>query len=66
MKDNLSESITILINEMKENGELDTSILNAFDNLGNRVLTLENTEYSLVYEEGTENLILQKVVKDGE
>lgn len=62
---NLSQSITSLLTEMKENGELDVAVLNAIDNIGNRVSTLENTEYSLVYESGTENLILQKTVKGG-
>lgn len=66
MKTNLSSSITEMINQMKANGELDEAIANSFNNLGTRVETLENTEYSLVYEEGTENLILQKSIKDGE
>lgn len=65
MKTNLSSSITSLLTEMKTNGELDEAILNAIDNIGTRVNTLENTEYALVYEDGTENLILQKTVKEG-
>ena len=66
MTTNISLSITELINEMKNNGELDSAITNAFDNMGTRVTTLENTEYTLEYEEGTENLILVKTVKEGE
>lgn len=66
MKTNLNSSITEIISEMKANGELDEAIANGFNNLGSRVETLENTEYKLVFEEGTENLILQKTVKEGE
>lgn len=66
MTTNISTSITELLTEMKTNGELDTAITNAFDNIGSRVSTLENTEYTLEYEEGTENLILVKTVKEGE
>ena len=66
MKDNLSASITTVIGQMKESGELDEAVLNAIDNIGDRVTTLENTEYTLVYEDGTENLILQKTIKVGE
>lgn len=65
MTTNLSQSITELLTEMKSNGELDTAITNAFDNMGNRVSTLENTVYTLEYEEGTENLILVKTVNGG-
>lgn len=43
MKTNLSESITTLIGEMKESGELDEAVLNAIDGIGSRVLTLETT-----------------------
>lgn len=43
MKDNLSQSITQIIAEMKEMGELDEAILNAIDNIGERVTTLETT-----------------------
>jgi hypothetical protein len=66
MKTNLSESITELLTEMKNNGELDEAILNSITNIGNRITVLENTEYTLEYEEGTENLILVKTVKEGE
>ena len=41
MKENISQSITQIIAEMKEMGELDESILNAIDGIGNRVATLE-------------------------
>ncbi len=66
MKTNLSTSITTTIDEMKTNGELDEAVLNAVDDIGTRVATLENTEYALVYEDGTENLILEKTIKEGE
>lgn len=66
MTTNISTSITELLNVMKSNGELDSAITNAFNNMSNRVNTLENTVYTLEYEEGTENLILVKTVKDGE
>lgn len=65
MTTNISSSITELLTEMKSNGELDTAITNAFNNMDNRVSTLENTVYTLEYEEGTENLILVKTVNGG-
>lgn len=66
IKENLATEVERVVNEMKESGQLDESILNNFDNISSRVVALENTEYTLVYEEGTENLILQKIVKEGE
>lgn len=66
MKDNLSESVNQVVQEMVENGEIDEAILSAMGTLESRVTTLENTEYTLVYESGTENLILQKTIKEGE
>lgn len=66
MTTNLSQSITELLNEMKNNGELDEAITSVFDDISNRVNTLENTEYVLEYEEDTENLKIVKRVKDGE
>lgn len=66
IKDNLTDGVTQVINQMKESGELDEALAEAFNNVDTRVTTLENTEYSLVYEEGTEHLILQKSIKEGE
>lgn len=66
MTNNLNQSITELLNEMKSNGELDEVILSSFENLNNRVSTLEKIDYILDYEEETENLILTKVIKEGE
>ena len=50
MTTNLNQSITELLTEMKNNGELDEVILNSFNNINNRLITLENTEYTLSYE----------------
>ena len=62
LKTNLAQTIdTMLVN-----GEIDEEILNVFNRLDTRVNTLENTEYALVYEEGTENLFLEKTVKEAE
>lgn len=66
MKTNLTQSIVDLLETMKNDGTLDEAILNSFNNLDSRVNTLEDTEYKLVFEEDTENLILQKTVKEGE
>lgn len=66
MRTNLKTSLTELIYEMNENGELDEVILNAINNIGSRISILENTIYTLEYEPGTENLILVKTVKEGE
>jgi len=43
MKTNLSESITTLINEMHDSGELDEAVLNAIDGIGSRVTSLETS-----------------------
>lgn len=43
MKENISQSITTIIAEMKESGELDEAVLNAIDGIGARVTTLETT-----------------------
>lgn len=66
IKENLSEGIKNIIDEMNESGELSETILDAFNGVNERIVNLENTEYTLVYEEGTENLILQKSIKEVE
>lgn len=66
MKDNISKSVTEVIAQMHESGEFDEAVLNAINNIGDRVSNLERTEYTLEYVEGTENLILVKTVKEGE
>lgn len=43
MKENLKTSITDLISQMHESGEFDEAVLNAIDNIGARVVTLETT-----------------------
>lgn len=42
IKDNLSESLNQIINEMKESGELDEVILDSFNELAERIETLQN------------------------
>lgn len=46
IKDNLKPAIQEVIEQMKESGEFDEALTNAFNNIGNRVATLEiaNTE----------------------
>ena len=66
MTTNLNQSITELLTEMKNNGELDEVILNSFNNINNRLITLENTEYTLSYEESEEKLVLIKRIKEDE
>jgi hypothetical protein len=65
----VDETIEDLINEMKTSGEFDQSILDAIDNITNsyntlneRVSTLENTSYSIVYDSYKEEIILEKMV----
>lgn len=41
MKENLKTSITELIAQMHESGEFDEAVLNAIDNMGARIVTLE-------------------------
>lgn len=43
MKTNLKTSITELIEQMHESGEFDEAVLNAINNIGDRVVTLETT-----------------------
>lgn len=47
IKNNMLESITNIINEMKENGELTEGILESFNNIGERVTALENEKTEL-------------------
>lgn len=74
IKNNLSVAITELTEQMKESGEFDEAIQNAFNELGervtnlesektllsNRVTNLENTNYSLVYNAENEEFTLVK------
>lgn len=57
MKDNLQVSISTLLEDMKEQGELNINILNSFNSLDKRVKNLENniTSYSF----NDETLILK-------
>ena len=68
-KDEVDNTITTLINDMKTSGEFDEAVLNALDNIQTsytsldvRVTTLENTTYALVYDSYTEELRLEKTV----
>ncbi len=45
IKENLEEGVKDVINQMKESGELENAIVDAFDGLGGRVINLEN-EYN--------------------
>lgn len=76
MKDNIASSVTTLINEMKDSGELDEVVLNALGSIEEKyqalllavnnhdliIDELKNTEYKLVYNDTTEELMLQKSV----
>lgn len=66
IRENITDGVDQILTEMKESGELDEIIGDTLDGLDTRVDTLENTEYTLELEEGTENLILVKTVKEGE
>lgn len=58
MKENLKTSITELITQMHETGEFDESVLNAINNIGERVLSLEtsNAELTRFREDSEERL----------
>lgn len=63
IKNNMLESITNIINEMKENGELTEGILESFNNVSERVTSLEtkvtnleNTKSYISYNEDTKEL----------
>lgn len=49
IKENLEAGITSILEQMKESGELDTAVTNAFDELGTRVTELE-LDYTEVME----------------
>lgn len=75
IKENLEEGVKEVIRQMKETGELDIAIVNAFDQLGGRVITLENAQSSmenrikilenskvkLIYDNETESLNFENV-----
>ena len=50
MKTNIVSTVTSIIEEMKESGELDEAIVEAFDNLSTRVAGLESTLNDTVQE----------------
>jgi len=58
MKENISESLVELINEMKESGELNDVILNALEEVNTRLTALENKTVNLEYNEEIESLNL--------
>lgn len=57
MKDNLSQYVIQVIDEMKANGELSEAIMNAFNNMELRVSAIE-TKLGYVYNPDTEELDL--------
>lgn len=107
IKDNIAESVELVLSEMKESGELDDIIFSALSNIettigdlisqmntlnsdvqelgkgliglnneiivmkehsvliDERIATIENTEYTLVHNEVTEELEILKTIKEG-
>jgi hypothetical protein len=63
-KDNVKQAMTDIINEMKESGELENAIVNAFDNLGGRVAILENSKVKMTYDSFTESINFENVGGD--
>lgn len=61
----LKTNLVQTINDLYASGEIDQELLDVFNRLDTRVKTIENTEYVLSYETGTENLILEKIVNGG-
>lgn len=61
----LKTNLVQTINDLYSSGEIDQELLNVFNRLDTRVKTIENTEYVLSYEDGTETLKLEKVVNGG-
>lgn len=66
VKINLAEYVEQIINTMKDDGTLEEVVADTFDNVVTRLDALENTTYSLEYEEGTEHLMLVKKVGGAE
>ena len=51
IKENIVQGVTNVINQMKESGELDEIITNAFNDLNTRVIELENKNITVEYNE---------------
>lgn len=73
MTTNIQSAVRTLMDEMIASGEIDEVVMNAVDNIGDRVSTienkikqLENVEYTFTYNEESENLVFSKLVKEGE
>lgn len=63
IKNNISESVEAVVNEMKESGELDSALLNSFNDLNtfvealtSRVESLEGAKPYMVYDELNKSL----------
>lgn len=63
IKENIEENIANVLNQMKENGELDEVVLNAFNDLETRIANLENTntKIKLIYNNENESLNFENV-----
>lgn len=61
IRNNISAGITQIINEMKENGEFDDAITEAFDSLNSRVERLEENKILCSYDITTESLTLVNI-----
>lgn len=71
-KDNLTETLNTIVNDMLESGEIEQIVLDSIDNLNSkyvsletRLVALENTSYNLVYDSYNEELTLTKVENGG-
>lgn len=65
IKNNINETIEAIVNDMYENGEINSALTSSFNNLDLRVGQLEKTEYRLVYDELTEEITLEKFINNG-
>lgn len=71
-KDNLTETLNTIVNDMLESGEIEQIVLDSIDNLNSkynslesRLIAMENTSYNLVYDSYNEELTLSKVENGG-
>lgn len=76
IKDNISEGISNVLNELVANGELDEIVINAFDGLSDRVgtieknllsvdsrvATIENSKVKMIYDSKTESITFENVL----
>lgn len=61
IKNNIATSLTEILEEMKESGELDEALANSFNDIATRVTALEQSKVVCSYDGATESLTLVNI-----